>query len=55
MRETSEGGQEAAGLSPRAVSAAHRVDATTVDELLAVGNNTFATLPGLGAKTRKEL
>ncbi|MFR9777809.1 BREX system serine/threonine kinase PglW [Micromonospora sp. MS34] len=46
---------EAAGLTPRAVSAAHRVDATTVGELLAVGNNTFATLPGLGAKTRKEL
>ncbi|MEU5566166.1 BREX system serine/threonine kinase PglW [Micromonospora musae] len=46
---------EAAGLSPRAVSAAHRVDAATVGELLAVGNNTFATLPGLGAKTRKEL
>ncbi|MEU2614516.1 BREX system serine/threonine kinase PglW [Micromonospora sp. NPDC007271] len=46
---------EAAGLTPRAVSAAHRVEATTVGELLAVGNNTFATLPGLGAKTRKEL
>ncbi|MEV6813503.1 BREX system serine/threonine kinase PglW [Micromonospora sp. NPDC051296] len=46
---------EAAGLTPRAVSAAHRVDASTVGELLAVGNNTFATLPGLGAKTRKEL
>ncbi|TYB40414.1 BREX system serine/threonine kinase PglW [Micromonospora sp. AP08] len=46
---------EAAGLTPRAVSAAHRVEASTVGELLAVGNNTFATLPGLGAKTRKEL
>ncbi|MFD6752493.1 BREX system serine/threonine kinase PglW [Micromonospora gifhornensis] len=46
---------EAAGLTPRAVSAAHRVEATTVGELLAVGNNTFATLPGLGARTRREL
>ncbi|MFC0003613.1 BREX system serine/threonine kinase PglW [Micromonospora siamensis] len=45
---------EAAGLTPRAVSAAHRLDATTVGELLAVANK-LAHLPGLGAKTRQEL
>ncbi|SCL46009.1 Serine/threonine protein kinase [Micromonospora citrea] len=45
---------EAAGLTPRAVSAAHRLEATTVGELLAVANR-LATLPGLGARTRKEL
>ncbi|MGB2567111.1 BREX system serine/threonine kinase PglW [Micromonospora citrea] len=45
---------EAAGLTPRAVSAAHRLDASTVGELLAVANK-LAHLPGLGAKTRQEL
>ncbi|WP_405432256.1 BREX system serine/threonine kinase PglW [Micromonospora sp. NBC_00617] len=45
---------EAAGLTPRAVSAAHRLDATTVAELLTVANK-LAHLPGLGAKTRQEL
>ncbi|PWU50774.1 BREX system serine/threonine kinase PglW [Micromonospora sp. S4605] len=45
---------EAAGLTPRAVSAAHRLNANTVGDLLGVANK-FATLPGLGAKTRKEL
>ena len=45
---------EAAGLTPRAVSAAHRLDATTVGELLAVANK-LAHLPGLGARTRREL
>ncbi|RKF29019.1 BREX system serine/threonine kinase PglW [Micromonospora globbae] len=45
---------EAAGLTPRAVSAAHRLDATTVGELLTVANK-LAHLPGLGAKTRQEL
>ncbi|MEV5764741.1 BREX system serine/threonine kinase PglW [Micromonospora sp. NPDC052213] len=45
---------EAAGLTPRAVSAAHRLEATTVGELLTVANR-LATLPGLGARTRKEL
>ncbi|MEV0810041.1 BREX system serine/threonine kinase PglW [Micromonospora sp. NPDC050200] len=45
---------EAAGLTPRAVSAAHRLEATTVGELLAVANK-LAHLPGLGAKTRQEL
>ncbi|WFE99611.1 BREX system serine/threonine kinase PglW [Micromonospora sp. WMMD964] len=45
---------EAAGLTPRAVSAAHRLEATTVGELLSVANK-LAHLPGLGAKTRQEL
>ncbi|MGN9811521.1 BREX system serine/threonine kinase PglW [Micromonospora sp. BQ11] len=45
---------EAAGLTPRAVSAAHRLDASTVGELLTVANK-LAHLPGLGAKTRQEL
>ncbi|MEH0929091.1 BREX system serine/threonine kinase PglW [Micromonospora sp. CPCC 205558] len=45
---------EAAGLTPRAVSAAHRLEATTVGDLLAVANK-LAHLPGLGAKTRQEL
>lgn len=45
---------EAAGLTPRAVSAAHRLDATTVGELLAVSAK-LAHLPGLGARTRQEL
>ncbi|QGN48429.1 BREX system serine/threonine kinase PglW [Micromonospora sp. WMMC415] len=45
---------EAAGLTLRAVSAAHRLEATTVGELLAVANK-LAHLPGLGARTRQEL
>ncbi|GAA1651174.1 BREX system serine/threonine kinase PglW [Catellatospora bangladeshensis] len=45
---------DAAGLTPRAVSAAHRLEATTVGELLAVATK-LAHLPGLGAKTRQEL
>ena len=45
---------EAAGLTPRAVSAAHRLEATTVGELLMVANK-LAHLPGLGARTRQEL
>jgi serine/threonine protein kinase len=46
---------EAAGLTPRAVSAAHRLDATTVGELLGPGSKQLFNLPGLGAKTRQEL
>ncbi|HEX6968759.1 MAG TPA: BREX system serine/threonine kinase PglW [Micromonosporaceae bacterium] len=45
---------EAAGLTPRAVSAAHSLEATTVGELLAVANR-LAQLRGLGARTRQEL
>jgi len=43
------------GLSPRAVSAASRVDATTVGELLKVAGKVLFNLPGMGANTRKEL
>jgi serine/threonine protein kinase len=46
---------EAAGLTPRAVSAAHRLDATTVGDLLRLGSKQVFELPGLGARTRKEL
>ncbi|GAA3770363.1 BREX system serine/threonine kinase PglW [Plantactinospora mayteni] len=46
---------EASGLTPRAVSAAHRLDATTVGDLLGLGSKQLFTLPGLGAKTRGEL
>lgn len=46
---------EASGLTPRAVSAAHRLNATTVGELLRVGSKELFSLPGLGAKTRGEL
>ncbi|MEU6021347.1 BREX system serine/threonine kinase PglW [Micromonospora sp. NPDC047134] len=46
---------EASGLTLRAVSAAHRLEATTVGELLALGSKQLFTLPGLGAKTRQEL
>ncbi|MCK9895425.1 BREX system serine/threonine kinase PglW [Frankia sp. AgB32] len=46
---------EAAGLSPRAVSAAHRLNATTVSDLLALGSKEIISLPGTGAKTRQEL
>lgn len=46
---------EASGLTPRAVSAAHRLNASTVGELLALGSKDLLSLPGLGAKTRGEL
>jgi serine/threonine protein kinase len=46
---------EAAGLTLRAVSAAHRLDATTVGDLLALGSKQLFNLPGLGARTRREL
>ncbi|WP_235497837.1 BREX system serine/threonine kinase PglW [Frankia sp. R43] len=46
---------EAAGLSPRAVSAAHRLNATTVAALLSLGSKEIIGLPGTGAKTRLEL
>ncbi|MGW0434925.1 BREX system serine/threonine kinase PglW [Micromonospora sp. NPDC003197] len=45
---------EAAGLTLRAVSAAHRLDANTVGDLLVVASK-LAHLPGLGARTRQEL
>ncbi|HEY8505865.1 MAG TPA: protein kinase, partial [Gemmataceae bacterium] len=46
---------EAAGLTPRAVSAAHRLNAATVGDLLELGSRQVFELPGLGAKTRREL
>jgi serine/threonine protein kinase len=46
---------EASGLTPRAVSAAHRLAASTVGDLLGVGSKELFTLPGLGARTRNEL
>lgn len=47
---------EAAGLSPRAVSAAQRIDGvTTVGDLLAVASRVVFNLPGMGFNTRKEL
>ena len=46
---------EAAGLTPRAVSAAHQLDATTVGDLLSLGSKQLFNLPGLGARTRREL
>lgn len=46
---------EASGLTPRAVSAAHRLSASTVGELLAIGSKELFSLPGLGARTRNEL
>jgi serine/threonine protein kinase len=46
---------EASGLTPRAVSAAHRLNVSTVGDLLAVGSKDLFSLPGLGAKTRGEL
>ncbi|MCM3886263.1 BREX system serine/threonine kinase PglW [Frankia sp. R82] len=52
---TSETPLEAAGLSPRAVSAAHRLNATIVGDLLALGSKEIISLPGTGAKTRQEL
>lgn len=46
---------EASGLTPRAVSAAQRLHATTVGELVGLGSKLLFNLPGLGAKTRQEL
>jgi serine/threonine protein kinase len=46
---------EASGLTPRAVSAAHRLDAATVGELIGLGSKLLFNLPGLGARTRGEL
>jgi serine/threonine protein kinase len=46
---------EASGLTLRAVSAAHQLNAATVGELLRLGSKQLFTLPGLGAKTRQEL
>ncbi|MGW0058612.1 BREX system serine/threonine kinase PglW [Streptosporangium sandarakinum] len=46
---------EAAGLTPRAVSTAHRLGAATVGDLLGMPSKTLFSLPGLGAKTRQEL
>ncbi|MGW4422179.1 BREX-2 system phosphatase PglZ [Streptosporangium sp. NPDC004631] len=45
----------AAGLSSRAVSAAHRLDAATVGDLLNLPSTALLSLPGLGAGTRREL
>ncbi|MDB4872393.1 MAG: serine/threonine protein kinase, partial [Gemmatimonadales bacterium] len=45
----------AAGLTQRAVSAAVRLDAATVGELLDLPSKALFNLPGLGAKTRQEL
>lgn len=45
---------ESAGLTPRAISAAHRLDANTVGDLLTVAPR-LAHLRGLGARTRQEL
>ncbi|GGL59800.1 hypothetical protein GCM10014719_71370 [Planomonospora parontospora subsp. antibiotica] len=46
---------DAAGLTPRAVSAAARLEATTVGDLLDLPSKSLFNLPGLGAKTRQEL
>ncbi|WP_346434310.1 BREX system serine/threonine kinase PglW, partial [Candidatus Protofrankia californiensis] len=46
---------ESAGLSPRAISIAHRLNVTTVAELLALGSKQIISLPGTGQKTRQEL
>jgi serine/threonine protein kinase len=46
---------EASGLTLRAVSAAHRLEAVTVKDLLGLGSKQLLSLPGLGAKTRQEL
>ncbi len=46
---------EAAGLTPRAIAAAARVEATTVGDLLDVAGKVLFNLPGMGANTRKEL
>lgn len=45
----------AAGLSSRAVSAAHRLGATTVGDLLNLPSTALLGLPWLGAGTRREL
>ncbi|MEU8404314.1 BREX system serine/threonine kinase PglW [Nonomuraea sp. NPDC048892] len=46
---------EASGLTLRAVSTAHRLDAVTVGDLLNLPSKNLFSLPGLGAKTRQEL
>ncbi|MGA4544413.1 BREX system serine/threonine kinase PglW [Uniformispora flossi] len=46
---------EAAGLSERAKSAAYRLDASTVGDLLALPSKSILSLAGVGAKTRQEL
>jgi serine/threonine protein kinase len=46
---------EAAGLTPRAVSAGQRLGASTVGQLLALPPKNLWTLRGLGAGTRREL
>ncbi|WP_405088317.1 BREX system serine/threonine kinase PglW [Microbispora sp. NBC_01389] len=46
---------DAAGLTQRAVSAAARLEATTVGDLLDLPSKALFNLPGLGAKTRQEL
>jgi serine/threonine protein kinase len=46
---------EAAGLTPRAVSAGQRLGAATVGDLLALPPKSLWTLRGLGAGTRREL
>jgi hypothetical protein len=46
---------ESAGLSPRAISVAHRLNATTIADLLALGSKQIISLPGTGQKTRQEL
>ncbi|MDT3441470.1 protein kinase domain-containing protein [Pseudofrankia sp. BMG5.37] len=54
-RVTADTALEAAGLSPRAISVAHRLNATTVGALLALGSKEIISLPGTGQKTRREL
>jgi hypothetical protein len=46
---------EAAGLTPRAISAAHRLGVSTMGDFLDLGQKSFFNLPGIGAKTRQEL
>ncbi len=46
---------ESAGLTPRAISAAHELNATTVADLLELNSKQIIGQPGLGAKTRREL
>lgn len=46
---------DAAGLSPRAVSVAHGLGATTVGELIAIGTYQITRARGTGNRVRKEL
>ncbi|MGH3742424.1 MAG: protein kinase domain-containing protein, partial [Micromonosporaceae bacterium] len=46
---------DASGLTPRAVSAAQRLEAVTVGDLLNKAPTLLFKTPGLGAKTRREL